>query len=78
MKDIALLVIDFPDERLGHRRQFDHMHAWGTADEMRTMKRLLEDQLGASYRHMIVDGYVCPNCGATPPDRKTRGNQHVG
>lgn len=59
----CLLVIDFPDERLGFRLEFGHMHAWGTKVEMETLKRLLEDRLGGGRRHMIVDGQVCPHCG---------------
>ena len=63
MRADHLLVIDFPDERLGFRREFEHMHAWGTKAEMESLKRLLEDQLGSGRRHMIVEGSVCPHCG---------------
>jgi len=66
----CLLVIDFPDERYGSRRQFDHMHAWGSKVEMNTLKRLLEDRLGNNNRHQIVDGRICPFCGQSSPPFK--------
>lgn len=65
---MCLLIIDIPDERLGHRSEFDHMHAWGTQIEMQALKRLLEDQFGGDRRHLLVDGFVCPRCGVWRDD----------
>lgn len=60
----CLLIIDFPDERIGGRHAFNHMHAWLTStDEAHALKRQLEKIDG---KHQIVDGYVCPRCGASP------------
>lgn len=72
MDDLALLVIDHPDERAGKRHQFEHMHSWGSRDEMESLKRMLEDLLGSTYHHEVIDGYVCPHCGQTPTGRRAR------
>lgn len=68
-----LVVIDFPDERLGGRSEFNHMHAWfATEGEADVMSRLLADRVGGT--HEIFEckiGAVCPRCGrlAVPEKR---------
>lgn len=59
----CLLIIDFPDERSGFRREFDHIHSWGTRDEMHSLMRKLDARVPG--HHLIVDGRACPYCGVS-------------